>query len=773
MKKWFPAFLIWVFSISLTSYAQNQVGAWTVHSSYSTINDIIIDDDTIYAATLGGLFVVNGGEVLNTYSTIDGMSRLDPSKLALNELSGEVILAYTDGTLNVFDTNSQTFTSIEDIQRVQEFNLKKINDLVTIGRQLFVATDFGIVVFGLDNYLVRNSFLKLGSFSRGVQINAIDISSDSIYCATSSGVAIASLNDNLVEEDAWLNFENVTGIPGAMITDIVRFNNQIYAISDGNSYVLNNGIWQITSEFGSGEIIGFEKGIDELAIFLTDKVILHDLNGNNAEINIPTGSTLRSFEIKEETLHVGTLYNGIYELDKSNGNVNGQLLPEGPFINFFSNLDFSDDQLITSTSEAFPSLGDPFTRLRSYSILENEKWSNFNRQNSSELINFWDAYTVTQTESDFFIGSWGKGIVRHHKESNTITLYNASNTGLTGITGNRDFLVVTGLDDDSNGNVWAVVFDSDNPLNKYDTEDDQWSHFYKENIGTSNLYFDLFIDSNDLKWITIKTFGGTGTGLVVIDTKDPENPNDDEFKRLTSGVNSGNLPDDGVKAVIEDKDGEVWIGTERGIGRFLFPEFIVESSNPNEYRAQWLINEDTSVVSRFLLRDVNVSAMAVNSANEKWIGSENQGLWVLNEEGSKILHRFTKENSPLISNNINSISINEDNGEVFISTDLGLVSYQDIPNQSRNKMKDLKVYPNPFIYDDHSQVLIDGLSDATDIKVLSVDGTIVNEFSARGGRISWDGLDYQGRKLGSGVYVIVALDNNGSEKGLGKIVIIN
>ncbi len=243
------------------------------------------------------------------------------------------------------------------------------------------------------------------------------------------------------------------------------------------------------------------------------------------------------------------------------------------------------------------------------------------------------------------------------------------------------------------------------PLYRQTPGDNDWQAFNESNsINSSDLYEGLFIDSFDQKWIPLQNDQPSGTGLLVLDTKDSFNENDDVGVKLQTGASSGNLPDNKIKAIVEDKNGEVWIGTERGIAKFIFPELIVDGS-VQERSAQWLINEDTSAVSRFLLRDINVSAMAVNDANEKWIGSTNQGIWVLNAEGSKIIKRFTSENSPLFSNNILSIAINDVTGEVYIATDVGLISFQDVPQKSVTEMKELKVFPNPFNYAENDQVL--------------------------------------------------------------------
>jgi hypothetical protein len=148
-------------------------------------------------------------------------------------------------------------------------------------------------------------------------------------------------------------------------------------------------------------------------------------------------------------------------------------------------------------------------------------------------------------------------------------------------------------------------------------------------------------------------------------------------------------------------------------------------------------------------------------------------VYLLNAEGSKIIKRFTTDNSPLFSNSIKSIAVNDITGEVFIATDVGLISYQDVPKRAVNSMDELKVFPNPFNYSENNEILIEGLSTETTIKILGVDGTVIDIFSTSGGRVSWDVRDSYGNKLGSGVYFVVALDSEGSSKGVGKVVVVH
>lgn len=748
--------------------------SWNIYSSFSTVNSLATDaNGGLHASTLGGIFNTQDGEVIKTYTTIDGMHRLDPSFSVLDESNGKIIYAYPDGVLDVFDIESGIFEKNEDIFRVDQFSSKRINDLLISGNELYVATDFGIVVYDLEDFFVTSSLLKLGEFDRGIQVNDIDISEGRIYCATSQGIAIGDLSDNLLSSESWTNYSEADGFNNPITEKIVVFNSTQYAVSGNSVYSFNGSNWSETNEFGSSKVNGFYEIEDELYIFSDQSIIRKDLLNNEQQINFGLGTRVITVIKEGVSLYVGTSDRGILTVDLTNTSNIEQIIPDGPYLNFFSKMEYVNNTLISTSTAAFPQ-SDPFNPVRGYYLFNEGEWKNYNIRTNQEMASsgFGTVYSVSSTSTDYYFGGWGRGIVKHNFETDEVTVFSSSNTNLSGITVNRNFIVISGLAGDSDDNMWAISYDSDKPLNLQQAGSDDWLHFPKESIPTDNLYFDLFIDSNDQKWITLADFSYNGKGLLVLDTKNNTDSSDDEFRKLTADDNNGNLPDELVTSIVEDKNGEIWIGTARGIARFIFPEFIIESTNPNDYQAQWLINEDTSAISRFLLRDVNVSAMAVNEANQKWIGSVNQGLWLLNAEGSRIEKRFTKDNSPLLSNNILSITINDETGEVFIATDLGLISYTDLAITPSPQMDKLKVYPNPFLYSRHSQIVIEELSESTDIKVLGVDGTVVRELETRGGRVSWDGLDYNGSQLGTGVYFIVALDKNGSEKGIGKVAII-
>lgn len=747
---------------------------WTAYTSFRSVSGVVEDSQgRIWMSTNGGVLVKDGNEVVQKLTPIDDLTRLDGSAIAYSESMELIFVGYLTGVIDVIDVNDFKITHLSDIERNTSFSQKGINDFFISNNVLLVATDFGIVEYDLNGMFVKDSYIKFGDFGTAIPINTIFEYSENLYLGTDEGIAFKALDDEF-SASSWDNIDGSDGFSSSSTVAIGAFENIIYASTNSENFKFENGIWSQNPEFGSDIIVDYSSNENFLIALSAERIYYKNVNGqlNNTFLSVNFGTTLARIPFSDRVLF-GSINSGLGALDISNGSITYSSV-DGPYVNFFEGMKFVNGVLISGSTRS-SSRREEIDKSRGFYVYEDGVWENYNEIITPEFdgVVFRQPFKTTASGNYYYFGSWGTGIVRFDKNTDEITLFDETNSTLRGWPQDSElYPVISGLETDSQNDVWLVSRYGDTPLYKQTPGDDDWQSFEENSAAaSSDLYENLFIDSFDQKWIPIQNAQSSGTGLLVIDTKNPEDETDDVGIKLQTGGNNGNLPDSKVNVIIEDNNGEVWIGTARGIAKFIFPEILIEGST-QERTAQWLINEDTSAVSRFLLRDINATAMAVNAANEKWLGSANQGVYLLNAEGSKILKRFTTENSPLFSNSIKSIAINDITGEVFIATDVGLISYQDIPKSPVNKMKELKVFPNPFNYDKNEEIFIEGLSDETFIKVLGVDGTVINSFQTTGGRVSWNGKDSNGKQLGSGVYFIIAVDSGGSSKGVGKVVIV-
>lgn len=767
------------FAIATSTFSQ-QINSWTSHTSFNVVNDLLVDaNGAIWGATNGGVFVFEDGAFVQTLTTIDGLAELRAEVIKADSENNFIILGYESGRLDIIDTESGEITTLNDIQRADQFSPRSVNDILITEGNIFVATDFGIVVYNLNTLLVDNTFTKLGRFDRGITVNDIVIRDGVLYAGTLQGVAFGNFReDDLVLQSNWQNFSQTNGLPGGLVQSIAFFDDNLYAsVTEAGNFVYNGFNWQQSNTLGSQPVTEFEVSTDGSQLFgLTSNTVFRaNRSGEQETISVPLGRPALSLALGGSSSFefvIGSTAQGFLEY---NGQEFATRKADGPSVNFIDGLTFRNNTLYAGTTRSFV-FGSPLNRFKTYNIFDGEEWTTFNSLNTDALASqsFGNAFRTAVTDSTLYVGSWGTGVLRQDLTNNEITIFNRDNSALRGLPNSLNFIVTPGLELDSESGVWITSFLSQIPMFYQPPGSDEWVPIPKaQAVQNADQYFNMLVDQNDQKWVALRTRQQVGAGLLVFDEGDLDDPSDNRSIKLNREFNNGNLPNLSVNAFAEDQNGEVWIATSRGVARFLFAELILEPGAVQERRAQWLLNADTTAQSPFLLRDIDATALAVNGANQKWIGTRDDGLWLVNEEGSRILTHFTTENSPLIDNSITSITIDPETGTVYIGTASGLVSFVDVPTAPVDELSSLFVFPNPFSYDKHSGgINIENLTQATSVNIMTIDGHVVRRIEARGGRINWDGRNFDGQRLATGVYFIVALDNNTEEKAVGKVLIV-
>ena len=229
------------------------------------------------------------------------------------------------------------------------------------------------------------------------------------------------------------------------------------------------------------------------------------------------------------------------------------------------------------------------------------------------------------------------------------------------------------------------------------------------------------------------------------------------------------LPDKNVYVIVSDLNGDIWVGTKKGICVFYSPSDVFSGYN---FDAQQIIVEDNGF-GQYLLESEEVSSIAIDGGNRKWIGTLNAGLYLLSEDGRSTIYHFTTDNSPLISNTILDLSINNSTSEIYIATDKGLMTFRNDATSSSITQSDLKIFPNPVREGYNGYISISGLVTDSEIKITDISGNLIFETRSNGGMAVWNGADKNNDRVGTGVYLIFSSDKTGREKTVGKILFVN
>ena len=771
--------LLFITAISASAIQAQSIGEWEPNTSFVATNEIIQDrDGNFIISTEGGIYLWTPGGAADFFTALDGLYRLSPTAMTYDVDAHKVWLGFNDGTLQSFDLQRYTWRSYDDIRRNQSFANRRINQLKMIEGQLYAATQFGVVIFDVSRGLVDDSYVNLGRFNRGTPVSSFYYKEGTLFVSTPAGAAIGDRSlGSLAVPGNWDNSDGAGnwGLLSESLQSIVVRGDEIFAGGQNENYLWNGNSWSATTLF-SDTVERFGKSTSGNVIIGIMENRVQLLNPNNTRSNQQIAGEFTRSAFYDDTsgtplFVMGTQSRGLALKSDLHSSEFDFFSPPGPDLNFFRGISIRNGEII-SASTSLPGQRSAPIRNSGYFIKRDNQWVNFNVTNQ-EILNdfsFNGVYRSLITDDYFFFASFGRGLAKHNKETDEIRIFNVSNSPISPFNPGGSFNVIGGIDQDSRGRLWLAMYvGTGSRMLEYNIQESTWREFTQPTEAGNGLLRDLYIDRNDQFWIPLEGAAGAGAGLLV--TRFDEEGNQEAI-RLTTNQNQGNLPNDQVQTVTEDRRGEVWIGTGRGVARFLFPDRVIDGG-PRDREASFLINADQDADSPFLLRDIDATSIAVNAANQKWIGSRGDGLWLIDENGRNILKHFTTANSPLFSNTIDDVAVDDETGIVYIATDEGLLTYTDVPQTSRRQMDDLFVYPNPYRYSHETgNIIIEGLSDDTQISIITVDGRMINRIDARSGRAEWNARDFNGNRVASGVYMIIANDVNGDERGVGKVAII-
>ncbi len=404
-------------------------------------------------------------------------------------------------------------------------------------------------------------------------------------------------------------------------------------------------------------------------------------------------------------------------------------------------------------------------------VLSDNNWKSFNYSNDTMYarINLPAMVAVAVDPNDpkhAFFGNWRGGVLEYGLNGG-IRQYDESNSSLLSKSGLTNYILAGGITFDQNGTMWVAAGGTTSPVNaRY--ADGTWKSFQIPDASVSSLWlFQILVDDYNNKWIIAYDGPSVGAGILVYNENDPANPNDDKFIRLTDRTGSGALPDLFVRSMAKDKDGSIWVGTNKGVAVFYNPADIFSGSN---FDAQRVIIEQDGY-AQYLLESEYVTSVIIDGANRKWFGTYGGGVFLLSKDGTKQLLNFNTDNSPLPSNNVLCMTLDDVTGELFIGTDKGIVSYRSDATTGAEVCTDYYAFPNPVEHDYQGPIAIRGLVDDADVRITDVAGNLVYHTVALGGQAIWNGNDFSGRRAATGVYFAFITNSDGTATCVTKILL--
>jgi ligand-binding sensor domain-containing protein len=750
----------------LSASNQRPIGTWKSFFPYNVATQVEESDDRVYcASTLGIFYIEKEDNSMHTLEKSSGLSDVSIKRIKYSNSAKTLVIVYENSNIDLLK-NGNSIYNIPEIKNKITTSSKNIHNIFISGNLAYLSTDLGISVLDLERNEIKSTYV-IGNSGGNVVVNDLTIAQGKIYAATDEGVKVANQSSaNLQDFNNWVLQTN--GIRVAKANFVNAYNGNVFAVVrdtvwkfDGSNWTnfYSQNSWNVKQLKVTGERLWIALWIDTAQIYLS-KWAAVDINNNIAEQSFQ--SSIRPLDICYDGKYwIADEWSGLMRYD--NVSVKHEsFIPNGPFSNGVFNMAIHEDILYLAaggTDEAYIS---PNNNRDGVQVYKENYWRAYNFFiGYGELFKMTDnlSVAVNKVTGKVYWASYTGGLTEYNTFTEEIRVYDQTNSPLETVFGNT--VAVSALTYDGNGNIWMMNSGTPKQLKvlKYDGT---WLSFSVPFAvpSTRKMYF----DNNGYLWMCQR-----GGDIIVYDPgSDIDSPTDDQFKKLGFGVGNGNLPNNGVWAIVQDKLGDIWVGTEEGIGTFYCSGSVFSTRGCDADRIK--VERDGFI--GYLFSTEIVRAIAVDGGNRKWVGTTN-GLYLISADGKTEIHRFTKDNSPLPANYITDIKINPSNGEVFIGTELGLVSYQGDATEGGEKKGEVLVYPNPVRPDYYGPIAIKGLVDEASVKITDAAGTLVYQGKAFGGQMIWNGRGYNGDRAKSGVYIVYAANDTGKERSVAKIVLIN
>jgi len=765
---------------------QDFTESWEGYFSYLNIKDIAQGSSKVFGAAENAIFIYDTtSNDMDTLSTINGLSGETISNLHYIEDNGLLFIGFENGLIQIYSESNQEFKTVVDIidKVTIPSDKKQINDFNVFNGYVYISTNYGISLFDINNLEFGDTYF-IGPNGTQIEVNQAIVFQDKLYAATEIGILNADINNpNLIDYQQWTtsvsgNWVGIQSVDQKLY--VARNNADLFEMVSSSLNLLENYSSTIEDlrNFGNKLIVTTQ---NEVHIYTSAPFTEIALVQPNTEFQTIFSSAIIT---EENDIFVGTKKQenlgkagfGILKTTATDTEILEEIHPECPLSNNFFQIRQQSNQIWATHGGHSQTYGwnGGVRRSGVSNLIENE-WRN---------ITFDSLTTVTPSpwfisylsinplnSNDVYISSYFSGLIE--RTSETLSIYNQNNSTILPFVAN--FYLTAASNYDPSGNLWVMAGRTNFSLNKF--SNGNWNSYSLQaliNPPTSNLGFSaIAFDRNNNLFI-----GSHNYGLIGFN----ENNGSPIIKNVAS--EDQNVPSTGVTSVALDKQNQIWFGTYRGL-RVIYS--IDDFFDNVDYQPSEIIilDDDTP---RELLFQQYVTDIEVDGANNKWISTLDTGVYYFSSDGQETIYHFTKDNSPLPSNDVIDVALDEVNGLVYFATNKGMVSFNSETSAPENDFQEAYIYPNPvrpnFNMNDE-KIKIKGITGNVNIKITDIEGNLVSEAESKtntkfsgynleisGGTALWNGRNMSNTTVASGVYLVMISDLDSFETTVLKLMVV-
>jgi hypothetical protein len=703
---------------------------WRSMTSFSDARRMSVIDDTLFVATSGGLLAVSDPQNPGRqYTNLSGLETADITDVI--EAADGVTWVAGNGRLIKWEAGAVVAYPVSDNDG-KPFRLLR---LVDDGNFLWIGSSAGLILFSktIDGGQIQDAFQLFDDLNPAPMVFDIVLSADSIWLATSSGLAVADRSSHVALKSPanWkgYRYDNHPELGSDTVRTVAAFDGGIYVGTSHGLFHLES-----TDDF-TQMLFAADLPVYQLTA-IGDSLFVFSFAGLGAVV----GGSVAGISTPGISGGVtcGATIGGRRWLGRSDGGLfvsSGNAFDEYPFEGMSDN-DVVDVAVAPDgTTAVLYRFDGPYEQV-------SDEWVHWPVDVASRGL----AMKADQ-DSRFYVGSFGGGMSR---VSDTVAQYKTQNSTLQEAGGI--------------GSNYVVCYDV--ALNA--------NYFFGVNFEPRDGTRLVIADLNNMDalsgWMALGVADGiTGSQMISIDEyngavaigsglagayyyyygSDPFNQSDDSLRHYTQ--NAANfryrIISDVVRVVRFSPVGELWVGTNYGISRFdLGLEAFVEVALPSGFGP-------------------DITALEFDSRGNVWIGAKNGLARIDNLTGEVSL--YTVENSGLLSDFVNNLTFDGTTGNLYVATSSGLSVMLSTFGPPTYDVAEAYAFPNPFVVESPDDRLNFNFSGNARLRVFTVAGELVVDLPEP----VWDGRNAAGETVASGVYLYVLTDDLGNN-GRGKFLLV-
>lgn len=750
--------------LSQTIFSQ-ATDKWKPYLAYYNTTAVVEAKNNVFAVADGSLFSYDKeSNSVTFYSRKTGLSDNEIHFIGYNPEVEKLLIVYSNGNIDLWGDKG-----IENIPYLKSSTLpnKTVNNFSFYKEYAYISTGFGIVIVNMKDKEITDTY----KFNEAVY--AVCIKDNFVFAATSSKLLKGSVNDNLLDINNW-HPHSIYPLSGEGIKQLYPYQGTLCFWIKGNGVFYQKNDASVTP-------IKYSNDIKNLTV-QNDKIIFHTSNTAfiYPSLNLSQSESFSTEYIngissfKDKNMYwVAAGSTGLLGIKKNTDKfetITTIKNEDSPKRNLADYLTIHNNKLLVAGG------GRDDDRRRSIGTImayEDGSWFSFDETEIAKQTGetFLDVISIAidpKDENHYYASTWGEGLYEF-KDNKYINRYSLHNSKLeAAIPNDTNFVRVGSLCFDKYNNLWMT----NSEVKKYPVHviepNGTWHALRYEKLLGNNL-IDQIIFTSKYKWISIQRGTSSESGIFVIDDNGTiGDVNDDKFEYYASFTDSNSgkpIEVGGYYSMAQDKNGAIWLGTNRG-------PIICQSPNKVENLMCNRIVRTTNEGPGYFLDGEKVTTIAIDGGNRKWLGTESSGVFLVNEDGSETIENFTMDNSPILSNNITSIAINDNTGEVFIGTDKGIISYRGDATKGSEDYSDVYAYPNPVRPEYQDRVTITGLMDNSNVKITDMNGNIIYQGKSAGGQLVWNCQARNGSRVATGVYLVLSATQDSKESVVTKIMVV-